>query len=152
MANELTTAGISLKYAVESTAGTKPSSFSTAIPNVTSIGATTSDPEMYDVTDLSDTETRRKIKGLQDISDVVTLGVNLTKAFATAWATLVSAAETAIDGGKKTWFEVSITGYGAYYFTGIPVALQCPAIDTGAVLTDEVRIALTSVNGFEAEA
>lgn len=152
MANELSTAGISIKYAAETTAGTKPSTFSTAIPNVTSIGALTGTPEMYDVTDLSDTVSRRKLAGLVDINDNCTLGVNLTKAFATAWASLVSAYGTAKASGKTVWFDVSIAGYGDYYFTGKPIALQCPDIEVGSALTGEVYIALESVEGFTAAA
>lgn len=53
MANELSTAGITIGYAVESTSGTRPSTFS-SIPNVKSIGDMNPDPATYDVTDLSD--------------------------------------------------------------------------------------------------
>lgn len=55
MANEISTAGIQIGYAVETTAGTRPSTF-TNIPNVKTIGDMNPEPSTYEVTDLSDTE------------------------------------------------------------------------------------------------
>ena len=56
--NEITSAGIKIKYAVETTAGTKPSSF-TEIPDVISLPAMDSAPEALECTPLSETEWKR---------------------------------------------------------------------------------------------
>ena len=59
MANEISTAGILLKYAVETTAGTRPTTGFTQIPNVKSIPEFNAEPSNLEVTDLSDTVWKR---------------------------------------------------------------------------------------------
>ena len=59
MALELSTSGVLLKYAVESTAGTRPTTGYTQVPNIKSIPDFNPEPESLEVTDLSDTEWRR---------------------------------------------------------------------------------------------
>ncbi len=59
MALELSTAGVLLKYACETTAGTRPTTGYTQIPNIKSIPDFNPEPESLEVTDLSDTEWRR---------------------------------------------------------------------------------------------
>jgi hypothetical protein len=52
---ELSTIGIRLKYAAESTAGTKPTTGYTEIANITSIGEIAGSPDQLEVTNLVDT-------------------------------------------------------------------------------------------------
>ena len=59
MANELSTAGVSVQYCVETTAGTKPTTGFTVIPNIKSIPDLNPEPSSLEVTDLSDTEWKR---------------------------------------------------------------------------------------------
>ena len=72
MANEISTAGVLLKYKVESTAGTKPTGAYTVIPNIVSTGELNSEPDNLEVTDLSDTVWRRYIPGLKDPGGAIT--------------------------------------------------------------------------------
>ena len=105
MANELSTAGILVKYKVEATAGTRPTSAYTTIPNIVSTGEINSSPESLEVTDLSDTVWRRYIPGLKDPGGAITFTANLTSSFKTAWETLVTAANTGLAANKSCWFE-----------------------------------------------
>ena len=59
MAGEMTTAGIKLKYIVEATAGTRPTSGYTEIPDVISLPAMDSAPEALECTPLSETVWKR---------------------------------------------------------------------------------------------
>lgn len=59
MANEISTAGIALKWAVETTAGTRPTTGFATIPNIKSIPEFNPEPSTLEVTDLSDTEWKR---------------------------------------------------------------------------------------------
>ena len=59
MALEIASAGAYIQYAVETTAGTKPTTGLTQIPGVKTIGALDAEPATYDVTDLSDLGTTR---------------------------------------------------------------------------------------------
>jgi len=150
MALELSSAGAYIMYAVETTAGTKPASFTNVISNVKTIGALDADPATYDVTDLSDMEFKRSIPGLKDIGGDVPLTANLTEAFMTAWATLVSAAETGASAGKSTWFEVVIPKLTkGFFFKGVPVALGLNEIATDSALECTAHIVPNQIVGWD---
>lgn len=148
MANELSTLGVSMKYAAETTAGTKPSSFSTAIPNIKSIPSFDSAPETLDVTDLSDTVQRRGIPGLKGLNDSMEFKVNLTKAFHTAWTALMTAYTTAKSSGKAVWFQINIPNFGTFEFSGEPRALGLSSIEVNSVLECSAYIVPNTIDGF----
>ena len=100
MANELSTAGVSVKYIAESAAGTRPTSGYTPIPNIKSTPSLNPEPSNLEVTDLSDEEWKRYIPGLKDPGGALAFMANNTTAFQTAWGTLVSAYESAAADGK----------------------------------------------------
>lgn len=148
MANELSTAGIQVGYAVESTAGTRPSTF-TSIPNVKTIGDMNPEPSTYEVTDLSDTEYKRYIGALKDIGGAVSLTVNITQAFMTVWESIVTAANTGLSTNKACWFQVSVPNVTKkFYFAGIPASLGLPQIETDAVFEGDVYVTPNQVAGW----
>lgn len=124
MALEFNTAGFALKYAVETTAGTRPTSGYTDIPDIIELPAVNNAPSGIDVTPLSEPEWIRRIAGLKDMGDSLTIRSNGTTTFQSAWDTLVSAAATGRASGYDTWFEVvfpSDSGYTkSFYFSGEP--------------------------------
>lgn len=117
MANEISTAGVLLKYKAESTAGSRPTSGYTTIPNIVSTGSINNEPESLEVTDLSDKEWRRYIPGLKDPGGAITFTANLTSAFKTAWDAIITA-QSGLTGGKKMWFEIMVPTVGSFYFAG----------------------------------
>lgn len=147
MANELSTAGISLAYAVETTAGTKPTSF-TNVPNVKTIGEFNPEPSTLEVTDLSDTVWKRYILGLKDPGGAIPFTVNFTKAFLTAWAAAVTAAETARDSDLACWWEVTVPNVGTFDFQGMPSAAGLPSVETDAVFEGDVYVVPSGVSGW----
>lgn len=148
MAMELSTAGVLLKYAVESTAGTRPTTGYTQVPSIKAIPDFNPEPESLEVTDLSDTEWRRYIAGLKDPGGALSFTANLTTAFKTAWEALVSAAETAASDGKATWFEIMVPNFGSFYFAGIPSELGMSAMDVNAVLEIEAYVTPNQIEGW----
>lgn len=54
MALEISTAGVTLKYAVETTAGTRPTASYVTIPNIKATPDFNPEPSTLEVTDLSD--------------------------------------------------------------------------------------------------
>ena len=148
MANELSTAGVLLKYKAESTAGTKPSGAFTTIPNIVSTGEINSEPDNLEVTDLSDTVWRRYIPGLKDPGGAITFTANLTSAFRTAWETLVTATTTALASSKAMWFEIMVPSVGSFYFTGVPDALGINAYDINSVNQVDVHIVPNTIEGW----
>ena len=148
MAQELSTAGVLLKYAVESTAGTRPTTGYTQVPNIKSIPDFNPEPESLEVTDLSDTEWRRYIPGLKDPGGALAFTANLTTGFKTAWEALVTAFETAKASNKATWFEIYVPSFGSFYFAGYPSPLGMTAMDVNAVLEIEAYVTPNQIEGW----
>lgn len=150
MANELSTAGVSVQYCIETTAGTKPTSGFTVIPNIKSIPDLNPEPSSLEVTDLSDTEWKRYIPGLKDPGGALAFTANNTDAFQTAWAALVTAAETAKASNKATWFEIVVPGLTkSFQFAGIPSDLGLSAIDVDSVLEVDAYVAPNQIDGWD---
>lgn len=148
MALEISTAGISVSYAVETTAGTKPSTF-TNIPNIKSTPEFNPEPGTLEVTDLSDLVWKRYIPGLKDPGGAMSFNANLTSAFKTAWETLVGAAETAKEANKATWFKINVPTIGDFYLTGMPSELGINAYEVDAVAEITVYVTPNTIEGWE---
>lgn len=148
MSLELSTSGVLLKYACETTAGTRPTTGYTQIPNIKSIPDFNPEPESLEVTDLSDTEWRRYIPGLKDPGGALAFTANLTTSFKTAWEALVTAATTAAASSKATWFEIYVPTFGSFFFAGIPSSLGMTAMDVNSVLEVEAYITPNKIHGW----
>lgn len=148
MSQELSTAGVLLKYAVETTAGTRPTTGYTQIPCIKAIPDFNPEPESLEVTDLSDTTWRRYIPGLRDPGGALAFTANLTTQFKTAWETLISAFESANTDGKATWFEIMVPNFGSFYFAGYPTELGMTAMDVNAVLEIEAYVTPNQIEGW----
>lgn len=125
MALELLTAGIQIKYAIEATAGTRPTASYTAIPSVKSIPGINTDVNTIDVTDLDQLVNLKYIAGLADSGGSLALTVNDTEAFRTVWKAMVAAYATAKGEGKGLWVEIAYpaaSGFDSFYFPAEPVA------------------------------
>lgn len=149
MALELSTAGVSLKYCVETTAGTRPTASYTAVPNIKETPDFNPEPSTLEVTDLSDTVWKRYIAGLKDPGGALSFTANLTSAFKTAWETLVSAYETGIASSKATWFEINVPTVGSFYFAGIPSELGINGMSVDAVAEVSVYITPNKIHGWD---
>ena len=149
MAQELSTAGVLLKYCVETTAGTRPTVNYTQIPSIKAIPDFNPEPESLEVTDLSDTEWKRYIAGLKDPGGALSFTANLTTTFKTAWTTMISAYTTGLSTNKATWFEIMVPNFGSFYFAGIPSELGMSAMDVNAVLEIEAYITPNQIHGWD---
>lgn len=150
MANELSTAGILLKYKVA--AGTTPPSLNyITIGNIKGIPEFNPEPSTLDVTDLSDTVWKRYIPGLKDPGGALGFTANLTSAFKTEWEAVITAYETgaAAVPVQNTWFEVMVPDFGSFYFAGIPSELGLPAIDVDSVFEGDVYITPNIIHGWD---
>ena len=106
----ISTLGVTLGYAVESSAGEKPSSFTT-LTRINAIGGISQDTEQIDASALEDTSSKY-IAGRADTGGTVSVTINLTQDTITEWETLISAYNTAHASNKQMWFEVYSTGLG----------------------------------------
>ena len=135
MSLEISTAGLKVKYAVETTAGTRPTTGYTEIPDITAIPEYNPQPTNHQVTNLSDTKFHRYIPGLQDPGGAMGLSANDTEALQTAWGAMVAAAATAREDGKQLWIEYAIPGRNSVYYTAIPTEYGFGGAEVDAVLT-----------------
>ena len=152
MANAVSTAGMLVKYAVEATAGTRPTSGYTTIPGVKAIPALFNDPNMLQSTPLSATKNHTYIPGLNDSGGAVQLTVNDYAEFRTAWEACITAYAD-LTGGKQMWFELTYqdgSNLDSFYFPGEPLPLGFGGADVDAVLENNMNISPTGDYEFAA--
>lgn len=141
--NAVSTAGMLVKYCVESTAGTRPTTGYTTIPGVKAIPAIFNDPNMLQSTPLSATKNHTYIEGLNDSGGSIQLTVNDYDAFRTAWTACVAAFDE-LTGGKTMWFEIAYqdgSNLESFYFPAQPLKLGFGGADVDAVLENNLNLA-----------
>ena len=147
MALEFNTIGVKLGYCVEASAGSRPTSGYTNIPDIKSIPAIDLTPSKLEVTNLID-KYRRFITGVLDAGDSIDVNANLTATLKTAWASLVSAAASAWTSQKSTWFEISIPNFDSFYFAGIPTEMGVSELGVDAVAEASLHIIPNQIAGW----
>lgn len=146
---DLTTLGVKFGYAVESTAGTKPTAF-IQIKNCKQIGGINLESDSIDTTPL-EAKVRRYAKGLQDTGGTWPITFGLNDEFIAAWDALLTTSETGKAAGKATWFEVWIPDLTkAFYVTAEPGALPLPDIDVSAALEVQTSNVINDYKGLDA--
>ena len=118
---DLSTAGIQFAYAVETTAGTKPSAFIN-IPGPKSIPEINPEPSTLETTSLNATTWKTYIMGLKDTGGALGITFNDNDTFQTAWNTFKSAYDTAKATGKATWVEIYIPNMTKGFFMTVDVS------------------------------
>ena len=152
MANAVSTAGMLVKYCIEATAGTRPTSGYTTIPGCKAIPAIFNDPNMLQSTPLSATKNHTYIEGLNDSGGSIAITVNDYGEFRTAWESCVTAYE-GLTGGKQMWFEIAYqdgSNLDSFYFPGQPLALGFGGAEVDSVLENNANIAPTGDYEFAA--
>ena len=142
MANAVSTAGMLVKYAVETTAGTRPTTGYIVIPGCKAIPALFNEPNTLQSTGLAATKNHTYIEGLGDSGGSVAITVNDYPAFREAWETCVSAYAALAD-GKEMWFEIAYpaeSGLDSFYFPGKPLELGFGGAEVDSVLENNANI------------
>ena len=145
MAINLSTAGVQLLYAVETTAGTRPTSCYTRIRGIKSTPSLNPAPDTLETTTLDETEYKTYIDGLKDIGGALEFTFNLTEELITLWDGLMDAYQTGKLTGKATWFAIVVPGLTkAFFFTGNPSDMGLPETEVNTVL--EITNYITPTN------
>lgn len=141
----MSTAGVTINYAIEATTGTRPTTGYTTIPNIKGVPEMNPSPETLETTDLSQTEFKTYVEGLKDLGGALAFLANFTIELEEAWTALVDAYKTAKADGKSVWFEIKHPELDkAVFFTGQPSAMGLPAMAVNAVL--ETNLYITPTN------
>jgi len=160
MAGEISSAGITIKYAVETTAGTRPTTgyagkASGATLNiadyVTGISGLTAEYEQYDVTPLSETRRHRFARGLQGNDGNISLACNINPVSRADWNAIVSA-YNALTGGKGMWFEFTLPGDSqSVFFRAEPCEMGFPDVESAQAVQGAVQLIENQYSGWAAK-
>lgn len=146
----MSTAGVTVNYAVEATAGTRPTTGYIQIPNIKSVPEMNPSPETLETTDLSQTEFKTYVEGLKDLGGALTFLADFTTDLEEVWNTLVEAYKAAKAENKAVWFEIKHPGLDkAVFFTGQPSAMGLPAMAVNSVLETNLYITPTNAPAWE---
>lgn len=142
MANALSTAGMTIKYAAEATAGTRPTTGYTELPGVKALPAFGDEKNTLQTTPLSATKNHTYIEGLADSGGALQLTVNDYPAFRTAYDTMLAAYATAQSSGKQMWVEYCYPGteMESFYYPCEPLDLGFGGAEVDSVLENSVSL------------
>lgn len=131
----ISTLGVKVGYAQESTAGTRPTSGYTQLTRINSIGEISLNSEAIDASALEDYITRY-VEGRANASETIEIVINRTNETITEWESLLSA-DSALTGGKATWFEIINPDLPKADFirVGLPTKLPVPGRDQNGLET-----------------
>lgn len=148
---DISSLGVLFGYGIETTAGTKPATF-TQLKRCNSIGGITLDTEQIDSSALEDFVTQY-IAGRQDTGGTWTVTFNVNQEVITAIKKLYSDSATAKNAGKATWFEVIIPGLTDAFFVVAQTGTEIPMPEIGQndLLTIELSLVISQYKGLEAK-
>lgn len=137
---DVSTLGVKFGYAVEATAGTRPTANYIQIPRCKSIGGISLTPEQIDVSTLEDLVSQY-VDGRQDTGG--SWETTFHSDAITALKTLLTAAATAKAAGKGVWFVVWIPGLADSFFVKAQPGAKLPMGDISDNTALEIPLTLT---------
>lgn len=145
----ISTLGITFGYAVETTAGTKPSAFK-RLNRINSIGGINIENEQIDASALEDL-TSRYVQGRGDTGGTFPVGVNYTNETLTEWEEVISDYNTAKEGNKRMWFQTIIPGFEKAEFVVAqpPTKIPSPEKNQNELLVVEMNLTIEEFIGME---
>lgn len=152
MAIELSSAGVTVQWAVETEAGVMPTSGYTKINGIKSTPDLNPETDSLEVTDLSDTEWKRYIGGLKDVGGDLAFGANNSEQFQEDWQTLYDTYQSNAESGLGMWFAIVIPGLSkAFYISVVPQPLGLSAIEVSSVLEIDAYASPKKIAGWQAK-
>lgn len=144
----ISTLGVVFSYGVETTAGTKPATF-TQLPRCNSISGIELDTETIDSSALEDMQSRY-VAGRQDTGGDWTVTFNLTNETIPLIETMMSASAEALAESKRTWFQVSSPNLTkAFFVVGQPGSkLPMPDVGQNELFTGDISISIDEYVGL----
>lgn len=140
--------GVKLGYAVESTSGAKPSAF-TWLERCNSIGGISLSTEQIDASALEDMVSRYT-SGRQDTGGTWEVTFNLTDEVVAQLEAMISAYE-GLEGGKRMWFEVwsPFLEEGFYVVAQPPRTIPMPEFSQNGLQTVALTFIIEEYKGMD---
>lgn len=145
----ISTLGITFGYAMETTAGTKPSAFK-QLNRINSIGGINIENEQIDASALEDLVSRY-IQGRGDTGGTFPVGVNYTNETLAEWEEVISDYNAAKGTGKRMWFQTIIPGFEKAEFVVAqpPTKIPSPEKNQNELLVVEMNLTIEEFIGME---
>ena len=148
----LSTIGIKVSYAVETTAGTRPTANYKHIPDLKSIPSINPAPNTADTTTFDNLEYTSYVQLLKDIGGALEITANFTQELFEIWDAMVDEYEAAIKDSKELWICFDIPGFDKSAFITVqPARMGIPEASANALLETTVFITPTGEPVFEAD-
>lgn len=145
---DLSTAGIHVGYAIEATAGTKPTAF-TDIPNPKAIPDLNPEPSTHDTTSLNAIDWKTYMCGLKDTGGALGITFGMSQMFLDMWEDICDEYETAEIAGKRMWMVFWHPKLDkSFFFTCEPTRLGFPSADVDSVWDADVNVTPTGEIGW----
>lgn len=145
---DLSTAGIHVGYGIETTAGTKPTTF-TDIPKPKSIPDLNPEPSTYETTSLNATDWKTYMRGLKDTGGALAITFGMSQVFLDMWEDICDQYETAEAAGKRMWMVFWHPKLDkSFFFTCEPTRLGFPSADVDGVWDGDVNVTPTGEIGW----
>lgn len=146
----LSTAGVTINYAVETQVETRPTTGYIQIPDIKEVPDFNPEPETHEATDLEETEYKFYVAGLKDVGGALGFLANFTEKLQTEWEGIVEQYNTATAAGKRVWFEIKHPKLPkALYFTGEPSPMGLPSMAPNGILETTIYITPTNSPKWE---
>ena len=146
----LSTAGVTINYAVETSVDTRPTTGYIQIPDIKEVPDFNPEPETIEATDLEETEYKFYVAGLKDVGGALGFRANFTEKLQTEWDGIVEQYNTATAEGKRVWFEIKHPKLPkALYFTGEPSPMGLPSMAPNGILETTIYITPTNSPKWE---
>ena len=144
----ISTLGITFGYGVETTAGTKPTTFK-QLHRINKLGGISISNEKIDASALEDF-VKRYVQGIGDTGGEFPVTVNFTPETKKEWADVISAYK-ALTGGKAMWFETVIPRFDESFFIVAqpPTAIPQPELDQNNLLIIDMNLTIDDYKGME---
>lgn len=138
MAIAISSIGAKVSFAFEETAGTRPTTGYTKLPQVKEIPEMNPTPDTLETTSLDNLEYRTYIDGLKDLGGALTFTANFTQELYDLYngeSGITAEWETAKEAGKAMWLCIDIAGLSeSCYLSVIPSKLGMPSASVNTVL------------------
>lgn len=143
----VSTVGAIVGYAIETTAGTKPTTFK-MLHRVNATDEIAIDVETIDASALEDT-VERTIAGRGTTGGTFGVTVNVTDETIAEWETLIEKYETAKTSGKAMWYEEYFPALQKAFFTKVepPTVIPKPAVEQNGLLTVTMTMTINEYVG-----
>lgn len=145
----VSTLGVLFGYAVETTAGTKPTSF-TQLQRCNDIAGISLETEQIDASTLED-EITRYIAGRQDTGGTWSVTFNLTDETLAELEAMIAASEAGREENKQTWFVVwsPYLTDSFYVIAEPPKHIPMPGIAQNGLQTVELTFTINEYKGMD---